>query len=478
MSTVAIARAIELLNLDRPETEAALAELIPEDIARLEALTKFDGGWGWCYDSESQPWLTAYVLLGLAKAEEAGYAVDKSILAEATDYLNFQIKDPIRLNVSAEVNAQAFYLYVLAQNGVNVSEEVTNLAAEQRGLLDPYAKALLIMAEGGSASATQRTLVSDLGADVVLSATGAHWEDESRDYRNLSGNVRGTAMVINALAIAEPDNLLGPQAVRWLMSARTAGHWSSTHETAWTIFALTDWMIATDEANADYEYALLVNGDVTDSGSFDESNLAESVDVVLPLDSVVPEAVNYFDFQITEGDGRLYYTLHLDAFVDANSVSAVDRGFTVQRLYYDADCDPETDDCEPITETEAGQQVRVELTIITENDRTYVVVEDPLPAGAEGIDPNLETTSDQLQGSIVNESYRYGYWGWWFFNQIQFRDDRVVFFSNYLPAGTYQYTYFMQATIPGEFQVRPTLAREEFFPEVFGRADGLVFTIK
>ena len=477
MSTVAIARAIALLDLDRPETEANLDRLIPEDIARLENLVKFDGGWGWCYATDSQPWLTAYVLLGLAKAEEAGYAVDKVVLTNAIDYLSSQLNDPVRLNTSSEVNAQAFYIYVLSEAGATVNEEVVNLAAEQRGLLDPYAKALLIMADGDGNTALQQTLISDLGADVVLSATGAHWEDESRDYRNLSSNVRGTAMVINALAVAEPDNLLGPQAVRWLMSARTAGHWASTHETAWTIFALTDWMIATDEANADFEYALLINGDVAANGAFGADNLAESVEMVMSIDEFVPEAVNYFDFQITEGDGRLYYTMHLDAFVDANAVNAVDRGFSVQRIYYDAACDPEVEDCAPITEIAVGQQVRVELTIITENDRTFVMVEDYLPAGAEGIDPNLNTTSDQLRGGIVNEDYRYGYWGWWYFNQIQFRDDRVVFFSNYLPAGTYQYTYFMQATIPGEFQVRPTLAREDYFPEVFGRSDGVVFTI-
>ncbi len=38
--------------------------------------------------------------------------------------------------------------------------------------------------------------------------------------------------------------------------------------------------------------------------------------------------------------------------------------------------------------------------------------------------------------------------------------------------------YTMQAVIPGTYQVRPTFARQEFFPEVNGRADGVVLTIE
>ncbi|MCP5094250.1 MAG: hypothetical protein GY943_01725, partial [Chloroflexi bacterium] len=74
-------------------------------------------------------------------------------------------------------------------------------------------------------------------------------------------------------------------------------------------------------------------------------------------------------------------------------------------------------------------------------------------------------------------AYRYGYWGWWFFNRIEFQDEQVTFFAEFLPAGTYQYTYFLQTTIPGIYQVRPAFARQEFFSEVNGRSDGMLFTI-
>jgi uncharacterized protein YfaS (alpha-2-macroglobulin family) len=58
------------------------------------------------------------------------------------------------------------------------------------------------------------------------------------------------------------------------------------------------------------------------------------------------------------------------------------------------------------------------------------------------------------------------------------RDDKVVLFADYLPAGTYEYTYTFRATQPGEYQVIPTSASEFYFPEVFGRADGRLFVIE
>jgi hypothetical protein len=256
------------------------------------------------------------------------------------------------------------------------------------------------------------------------------------------------------------------------------------HESAWSLAALADWLAVSGELEADYAYQLNVNLQPEVEGSFagDDSAavLAESEAVSVPVNQLVRDGVNFFDFQRGEGNGRLYYTLHLNSAIAAESVAPVsDRGVTVTRQYFDANCDSEAETCTPIESIEAGQQVRVELTIIAENDLLYAVVEDPIPSGAEAIDPGLATTEADLGGTITRdeEDNRRGYWGWWYFNNIEYRDEKVVFTSSFLPAGTYQYTYFLQTNIPGEFQVMPAIAYEEFFPERFGRAAGTQFAI-
>jgi uncharacterized protein YfaS (alpha-2-macroglobulin family) len=175
----------------------------------------------------------------------------------------------------------------------------------------------------------------------------------------------------------------------------------------------------------------------------------------------------------------LYYSAYLDSFISAENLPPLDRGFTVERAYYDAACDPTEDECQPINEIKAGEAVRVELTIIAASDGVYVVVTDPIPAGTEAVDPGLETTLPDQGGRIqrVDDDYYPGFWGWWYFNNIEYRDDQVVFSSEFLPAGTYQYSYTLQTTIPGTYQVNPTTARLEFFPDVFGRSNGFLFEI-
>ena len=58
------------------------------------------------------------------------------------------------------------------------------------------------------------------------------------------------------------------------------------------------------------------------------------------------------------------------------------------------------------------------------------------------------------------------------------RDEKVALFAQYLPRGTYEYTYLIRAGVPGEFKVMPTTAYQMYFPEVFGRSDGAKFTVE
>ncbi len=481
LPNVAVKRAIDELDLDRPQLANTLDGLILSDLAMIEQLVKDSGGWGWCYSLDTDPWLTAYILLAMAKAEESGYEVNTAVLTGATNYLEGQLLQVSRLNSSWEINRQAFFLYVLAERGQEMTEQADDLFAEHRALLDPYAKALLALVYelNGSQGNNQQALLADLNDGIILSATGAHWEDAQPDWDNLNSDIRGTAVIIGALATIAPDTAYVPQAVRWLMSARTATYWTSTHETAWSILALTDWLAATGELEASYDYAVSLNTAEVADGSFSQANILESEQLSLPVADLLLDEVNFLGFERGSGNGRLYYTVYLNSFINAETVSAISRGITVQRFYYDAACDPTAQTCEPITEIQAGQQIRVELSLIAPNDLVYVTLEDPIPSGAEAIDPGLDTSASAfaLGWQRTDLSYQYGYWGWWFFNHIEFRDEKVVFHANFLPAGTYQYTYYLQTNISGEFQVMPAIAREEFFPEVFGRSDGMVFVI-
>jgi uncharacterized protein YfaS (alpha-2-macroglobulin family) len=321
----------------------------------------------------------------------------------------------------------------------------------------------------------------DIAGQAILSATGAHWEEEEYDWWNWNTDTRSTAIILDLLARFDPANDLAPNVVRWLMVARTAGHWATTQETAWALIALADWMVATGELQADYQYQAAFNGQPLVEGRADRESIRETVKLQISVTDLLRDQVNRLSIGRSAGPGRLYYTAHLESYVPVADIEPIGRGVMVAREYTAADCDPDETTCQRISSIGVGDAIRVKLTIVAPHDRYYLIVEDPLPAGAEAVDQNLLTSStlDQSEGlRPADFEYRWGYWGWWWFNQTQIRDEKVVLFAEYLPAGTYEYTYIMRASLAGDYQVMPTAAREFYFPEVFGRSEGSTFIIE
>ncbi|HXV41947.1 MAG TPA: hypothetical protein VEC96_02695, partial [Anaerolineae bacterium] len=178
-------------------------------------------------------------------------------------------------------------------------------------------------------------------------------------------------------------------------------------------------------------------------------------------------------------------------------VKALDRGIIVSRQYFLQNSTPSptlplegggseeslspSQDEGPITEAKVGDIIQVKLTLIAPNDLYYVVVEDPFPAGTEGVDASLATTSVVgEQPELIRTDQRNpwgGGYGWWYFSHSELRDEKAALFATYLPKGTYEYTYSIRASIPGEFRVIPTHAEQMYFPEVFGRGDGGLFRV-
>ena len=139
-----------------------------------------------------------------------------------------------------------------------------------REKLGTYARAFLAMAmqKAGAqpGDARLKTLLSDLNNAAILSATGAHWEEDEYDWWSMNTDTRSTAIVLAALVRLDPENQLNPNVVRWLMVARKDGIWETTQESAWALMALTDWMDYTGELKADYDYAAWLNNQEQTSG--------------------------------------------------------------------------------------------------------------------------------------------------------------------------------------------------------------------
>jgi hypothetical protein len=482
-------RAIRELELSRPELEERLPSLVAEALDKLYQRQNGDGGWGWWDQGESRPHLTAYVVFGMIEARQAGFEVQDAAIRGGLSYLRAQLVPAQDLTSHREANRQAFILYVMAEAGeTGQASEYTGDLYESRDKLSHYGRAYLALtldisggedADGGRVD----TLLSDLQNAAILSATGAHWEEEGYDFWAMNTDTRSTAVILDALARLDPQNELIPNVVRWLMVARRDGIWETTYETSWALIALTDWMRVTGELRGNYDYAVWLNEELLESGRVTRETVDASIQRQVAMADLLSETSNRLTIGRGEGEGRLYYTAHLRTFLPVEEIEPLDRGIIVSRQYSQPSC-TEGVRCPELDGAEVGDVVQVRLTIIAPHDLTYAVIEDPLPAGAEPIDPTLTTTSlVEREPTLLRESEREGgrtFYRWWWnwYSRSEMRDDRVVLFADYLPAGTYEYTYTFRATRPGAYHVIPTTAREFYFPEVFGRGAGRLFSIE
>lgn len=442
-------------------------------LQRIYAKQHYDGGWNWWDGEQSDPQTSAYVVYGLIEAQASGYDVSTKVLEQGVQFLLNNAPDLKRNDPQWKYNRAAFLLYVLARADELRPSQV-NFIYEHRTSLGLYGKAYLAQAMHMLDAQDERSasLLSDLQSASILSASGAHWEESGTDYWNWNTDTRTTAIVLNAFVQMDAANPVTAQAVRWLMAHRESGHWRTTQETAWSLIALTNWMSAANEYETEYSYAIGLNGKALDQGNATKENLTDVVHLKIELKELLKDSANYLVFTRSDGTGNLYYTAYMSAELPVESIEPLDQGVSLSRQYFTLD-----DLKKPITEIQRGDLVRVRLTIVVPAGVHYIVVDDPLPAGFEAIDSTI-LTDTAVPNSYTLTDYNERGWGWWYFSHIELRDEKVVLSADYLPAGTYVYTYLVRASTAGIFKVIPPTASEFYFPDVGGRGAGSVFEVK
>jgi len=512
-------QALKSLGVKRPELETNLPQQVGVGLQRIYARQRTDGGWGWWASDDSSVAVSSYVLYGLAKARQAGFTVDQGVIDRAVRYLRRTLgstatagKPPAEAT-PWQLNQQAFTLLALAEAGAPEPNRAGALY-EKREALSLFAKAYLALALGliaDDASPNRiKALLADISGRAIVSATAAHWEEGWTDYWNMNTDTRTTAIVLAAIARLDPKNSLGPNAVRWLMSARKADYWATTQENAWAIMALTDWMTATGELAGDYAWRALLNNTLLGEGQVTPATVDKTTTLRAfvgagpdtrsgapasgpPSPPLLTDQTNGLVIQRSKtdgqtGKGQLYYTAHLKTYLPVEQLKPLSRGVIVSREYRLAECglsgsrsQGAAARCPVVAQARVGDVLNVTVSIVVPHALHYLIVEDPLPAGAEAIDVSLRTTSVTAQGPDVEraEERKADYWryGWWSPTHVELRDEKAVLFATWLAPGAYEFNYQVRAALPGRFLTLPTTAYEMYFPEVWGRGAGSLFTV-
>ena len=467
--------AFQLPGLPAPDR---LDRDIRADIKDLLKLQGSSGGWPIWRTGTSWPFVSVHAMHALAVAQVDGYHVDDGKLQRGLGYLQSIERHSLRYSPFARRYITAYALYVRSLLDDVDAERAARLLDQlphQTSELDVIAWSLLVLQADG----TMQDIVdkwyrhvlnrADETTGKVVFARHAYQDD---GHLILHSDRRSDALLLRMLMTVRPDADLIPKVVRSLMAARNRyGHWGSSQENLFVMQAMNQYFHAYEATTPDFLARVWMDDTLVMDVPF-KGRETELRQVSLPMNWLYAEDPSRIHLQ-REGEGRLYYRLGFDYVPDDLSIDALERGFTVQRVYSGLD-DPEDVwlDAEGRWHVKLGARVQINVTVTAPGTRHHVKLVSPLPAGLEFLNPALKGTE-----SFEDPNSR-GWYYWPWFDHQQLLNERAQAVTTYLWGGVYQYGAVARATTAGTFHVPPARVEEIYAPETFGHGASEILIVE
>ena len=265
---------------------------------------------------------------------------------------------------------------------------------------------------------------------------------------------------------------------RDLNNRKNASYWNSTRDTAIAIEALAEYLMASDELRPNLNIEVLVNGKKAHSTFVNRKNLFEFDNSVVLTGAELQSGDTKIEIR-KSGKGPLYYNAYMTNFSLEDYIKKQGLEIKVNRKYYlltkkkAAHIVPgdrgqalvqksdkyQRSEIGDLSKLKSGDLVEVELVIESKNDYEYLIFEDMKPAGFEATE------------------VRSGYSGNNIGAYVEYRDNRVAFFTKKLSRGKHSLTYKLRAEIPGKFSALPTQASAMYAPELRANSDEIKFLV-
>ncbi|MGV3723748.1 MAG: alpha-2-macroglobulin, partial [Actinomycetota bacterium] len=345
-----------------------------------------------------------------------------------------------------------------------VAERLLASSFPGRARLSAYGLALLSLAlKNGGKGPEARLCMQNLEntAKIDKEAGTCSWRGivgRAWDWHN--NDVETAAACLRAFQAIEPKHRLAPLVVRWLANNRSGAAWSSTRDTAHSVYALAEYVSKQKELAPDYTVTVDVSGRQQKKFRVTTQNaLTFDNRLVIPSSALGSGAR---EITITrEGQGNVYFTASLRVYTLEEGIQGAGNELRVRRRYFrltrpaEGEKPETTKDGYVRTAVSAGDQLNsgdlmeVELLIESKNTYEHLVFEDMKPAGCEPVEVRSGTRfGDRLCSNV------------------ELRDDRVAFFITRLPQGKRLLSYRMRAETPGAFHALPLIGYAMYVPRV------------
>jgi uncharacterized protein YfaS (alpha-2-macroglobulin family) len=426
---------------DINKTDEQFTAAVERSIARLFTMQTGNGGLAyWPGGAVADFWGSAYGAFGLAMAQRGGFSVPEGDMARLLDYLAKQLRGAADSNDQWELSPRAFACYVLALAGRPEAAYHETLYGK-RGVLTQESRAFLalaiIEAKGPAKMADTLLKIRDKGVEEDV------W------FGNLA---RAQAVRLLAWSRLSPKSDGATAIANALFELRRNGAWQTTQGNAWAVLGLADYIRRTEANRKEVKGAIAAGEKGT---NFQLAAKGAYVEREYPLAGLAALKLQ------NPGKGRLYTQVTIESRPKTLITERKDRGYSIARTYQRIADDGSLGE---LAQPKVGDRVLVTLSFTAPADGKYLVVDDPLPANFEAVNPEFKTQA--MAGAGLSNTWTSD------FNEI--RTDRALFFKNFLWSGRHQIRYLARVRAAGSATAPPTKIEEMYHPSRFGLADSVL----
>lgn len=474
LGSIYVMRVLKRYDLERVYffDKKLIEKNIQEGIQQIINRQNLDGGWGWWQGDKSDVVLSGYVYLSFLEAEKDNIIIDAKVLDKAKKFLESALFNDKSFGFNLTLEDKAYLVYVLKNKNKKLLNQLNylfnhrfDLSYEKRAQL--AIASLFIEKKPDKAMKIYQELLSV----AKKSGETTHWEEPNTRKYFGGSTINTTTAILDLILTLDRNNPLIPEIFYFLLMTQKNDYRTTTYENQSMIKLFSNLLLNQKSiASLNQRYRIEVNQKKIEEGEINyNNNWGDEIKKIVPISQLLIDKENQVKIsKLNQGD--LYYHINLNYYLPFDIVNPFEAGFMVYREFFD-------NKGEIIKEEKikANEDLLVRLTLIVPESRYYVVVEDFLPAGLEPINESLKNVSIYNTKGAFNRSDldKFNY-----FSQKEFRDDRVVFFANYLPKGIYVLSYRARSTTNGRYHHPPTLAYQMYVPSVFGRSKGGWFIVE
>ncbi len=461
---IIVRKALSDLNIKSDVNQQALNEKIRAGLDRLYDFQHEDGGWGWWKSDDSGIFMTTAVIAGFAQAKAAGVELKPDVLENGVKWLKANYsKEPRML---ADLKSYSAYALALAGDNSLIED-----SWKQREKMTAYGRAMLGLSLESAKDNRSAQIATALEAEAKSNDQEAWWPNDRDTLMDfyVDSSSETSAFVLKLLVHEKPQSPLLPKVAVYLMNHRREGfYWYSTKQTAMVIYGLTDYLKSTGELKPNLKAAVTVNGKQVLTKAFQPSDALSIEDTKISLPGVDS---NDIKFEST-GEGRLYWSVKQTYYsTDQKNLKLGNASLNILRDYYrmvpQKDGEKIIYGLDPLQGPLAvGDILAVRITV-TGSEWRYLLMEDPIPSGAEFIE----------RDDLYNLNHRPDWWVT-YSSHREFHDDRAAIFQTYFDAGQKYYFYLLKIVNPGEFKVSPARVQPMYQPDLLSTTGNKAVEVK